>query len=153
MARLLDILDPSSMDLDFTAPTTDAAIDRLVALIGNTGAIVDPVAFADAVKTREATSSTGLGDGIAIPHGKSDGISRPAVAFARSVAGVPWGAGDGSPANLIFLIGVPAAQAGDEHLRILAMLARRLVRPAFREALLSADGPAEVRAVLEEVSS
>lgn len=150
--QLLDLLDPRSVDLAFDAGSKDEAIDQLVGLLGRADVLADPVVFADAVKRREALSCTGLGDGIAIPHGKSDGILRPAVAFARSTKGVSWGASDGSPAHLVFLIGVPAAQAGDEHLRILAMLARRLVRPAFREGLLSALTVADLRSVLAEVS-
>ena len=150
MTRLLDLLDIRSMDLDFTAASADQAIDKMVSLQDEAGAVADVDIIAAAVKAREATSSTGLGDGIAIPHGKSDGVARPAVAFARSGGAVDW---NGAPTRLIFLIGVPAAQAGDEHLRILAMLARRLVRPAFRESLLNARGADEVRAILSEVAA
>lgn len=150
MTRLLDLLDTRSVDLDFTADSADQAIDKMVGLLDQAGAVADVDAFAAAVKAREATSSTGLGDGIAIPHGKSDGVTRPALAFARSSAEVDW---NGAPARLIFLIGVPADQAGDEHLRILAMLARRLVRPAFRESLVNARGADEIRAILSEVGA
>jgi PTS system fructose-specific IIA component len=153
MTNLLDILDPASMDLDLTADTKADAVRQLVALMGKAGAVSDAQLLTDAVMAREELSTTGLGDGIAIPHGKSDGVSRPAVAFARSTSGVPWGASDGSPANLMFLIGVPEAEAGDAHLRILAMLARKLVRADFRKGLLEAADADAVREVLAAVKS
>lgn len=80
--------------------------------------------------------TTAVGNNIAIPHAKSEGID--------------WGAPKGDLAQTIFLISVPEAQAGNEHLRILAKLSRALARPAFREALHGAATPAEVLAVLQE---
>ena len=153
MTNLLDILDVRSMDLDLAAPTKTEAVQQLVALMDRAGAVADSDLFTQAVLAREELSTTGLGDGIAIPHGKSDGVSRFAVAFARSNDGVPWGAGDGSPANLLFLIGVPESEAGDAHLRILAMLARKLVRADFRNALLHAPDVDAIREVLADVKS
>lgn len=151
--RLIDILDVRSMDLHFTASSKAEAVLKMVDLMGQADAVADAAVFTAAVQAREALSTTGLGEGIAIPHGKSDGIHRPAVAFARSETGIDWASPDGTPAKLIFLIGVPQAQAGDEHLRILAMLARRLVHPEFREALMTAGTIDEVRQALSSVSA
>jgi len=106
-----------------------------------------------AVRAREEAGTTGLGDGIAIPHGKCDGVDRPALAFARSDEGVSWGAPDGSLANLVFLIAVPEAAAGNEHLRILASLARSLVKADFRGRLMAASNPQEVHEVLAGISA
>ena len=102
------------------------------------------------------TGADGLDEHIAVDQraaGKCDGVDRPALAFARSDEGVDWGAPDGSLANLVFLIAVPAAAAGNEHLRILASLARNLVKADFRNRLMSASTPQEIRAVLEGISA
>lgn len=152
MTRLLDLVDERSMELALEATNKTDAITQMVDLLHRSGALADRDAYLAAVLAREATGTTGLGDDIAIPHGKSDGMARPAVAFARFPRGVAWG-DDGAPARLVFLIGVPAAQAGDEHLRILAMLARKLVNTQFRQSLLEADSVQQVREVLSVVGA
>ena len=141
MATIADLLAEGSIDLSLSAGNKNDTIERMVDVL------------LKAVRAREDVGTTGLGDGIAIPHGKCDGVDRPALAFARSDEGVDWGAPDGSLANLVFLIAVPAAAAGNEHLRILASLARNLVKADFRNRLMSASTPQEVRAVLEGINA
>ena len=136
MTTIADLLDERSIDLSLSAGSKDDAIERMIDLIGASGALTDRDLLIKAVRAREEVGTTGLGDGIAIPHGKCDGVDRPALAFARSDEGVKWGAPDGSLANLVFLIAVPEAAAGDEHLRILASLARSLVKADFRGRLM-----------------
>ena len=85
---------------------------------------------------------TGLEGGIGIPHARSQAVTQPTVAFGRSGAGVDYGASDG-PAHLIFLIAAPAG-GGDEHLKVLAALARRLVHASFKEALMQAADAQDV---------
>ena len=84
----------------------------------------------------------GIEGGIGIPHARSTHVIEPTLGFGRATEGVDYGAADG-PAYLIFLIAAPAG-GGDEHMQILASLARRLVRPAFREALRTAPDPQTV---------
>ena len=153
MATIADLLAEGSIDLSLSAGNKNDTIERMVDLIGASGALVHRDVLLKAVRAREDVGTTGLGDGIAIPHGKCDGVDRPALAFARSDEGVDWGAPDGSLANLVFLIAVPAAAAGNEHLRILASLARNLVKADFRNRLMSASTPQEVRAVLEVINA
>ncbi len=150
--RLVDLIDDASVDLAFEASSKEEAIHRIVALVAASGAIVDEDVFTQAVLAREAEFTTGLGDGIAIPHGKSSAVARPAVAFGRSPHGVDWHSPDGTLATLVFLIAVPEAQAGDAHLRILAMLARKLVHEDFRARLIAAPDIPAVREVLAEVA-
>ena len=138
MTTIADLLDERSIDLSLSAGSKDDAIERMIDLIGASGALTDRDLLIKAVRAREEVGTTGLGDGIAIPHGKCDGVDRPALAFARSDEGVKWGAPDGSLANLVFLIAVPEAAAGNEHLRILASLARSLVKADFRGRLMAA---------------
>ena len=147
MATIADLLAEGSIDLSLSAGNKNDTIERMVDLIGASGALVDRDVLIKAVRAREDVGTTGLGDGIAIPHGKCDGVDRPALAFARSDEGVDWGAPDGSLANLVFLIAVPAAAAGNEH------LARNLVKADFRNRLMSASTPQEIRAVLEGISA
>ncbi|HEY9372451.1 PTS sugar transporter subunit IIA, partial [Streptomyces sp.] len=88
---------------------------------------------------------------IAIPHAKTDAVTAPVVGFARSAEGVEWGSLDGTKARLVFMISVPEAAAGDEHLRILALLSRKLMDPGFRERLIAATDEGAVLEVLSEV--
>jgi PTS system fructose-specific IIC component len=78
-------------------------------------------------------------------------VSAPVVGFARSAEGVEWGSLDGTKARLVFMISVPEAAAGDEHLRILALLSRKLMDPGFRERLIAAPDEGAVLEVLSEV--
>ena len=153
MTTIGDLLDERSIDLSLSAGSKDDAIERMIDLIGASGALTDRDLLIKAVRAREEVGTTGLGDGIAIPHGKCDGVDRPALAFARSDEGVKWGAPDGSLANLVFLIAVPEAAAGNEHLRILASLARSLVKADFRGRLMAASNPQEVHEVLAGISA
>ncbi|WP_437113772.1 fructose-specific PTS transporter subunit EIIC [Streptomyces roseoverticillatus] len=152
---------PSALSGHLTARTVrpqlaargkEAAIREMAGLLAASGAVTDVDGLIAAALAREELGTTGLGEEIAIPHAKTDAVSAPVVGFARSDEGIEWGALDGTKARLIFMIAVPGAAAGDEHLRILAMLSRKLMDPEFRERLLSAEGEAEALVrVLEEV--
>lgn len=140
-----------TVSLGLAAEDKEAAIREMAELLAGTGKVTDVDALTAAALAREELGTTGLGEEIAIPHAKTDAVSAPAVAFARSGAGIEWGALDGTRARLIFMIAVPEAAAGDEHLRILALLARKLLDTGFRERLLNAAGTDEVLGVLEEI--
>ena len=128
-----------------------AAIREMVELVASTGKVADQDAVVSAALAREEQGTTGLGDEIAIPHAKTDAVTAPVVGFARSAEGIDWGSFDGTSAKLVFLIAVPEADAGDEHLRILALLSRKLVDASFRARLQQASGPAGIMAVLAEI--
>ncbi|MBA4494654.1 PTS sugar transporter subunit IIA [Paenactinomyces guangxiensis] len=85
-----------------------------------------------------------MGFGIAIPHGKSAGVSYPRVAFGRKLEGIDWNSMDDEKAKLIFMIAVPEEQAGNEHLKILQALSRKLIDDSFRAQLLDAKTKDEV---------
>ena len=127
------------LDLDSSATTKDAAVDRLVAVAAAAGRASDPAALRADVAAREELLPTGIEGGIGIPHARSAGIDEPTVVFGRSTNGIDWGAADG-PAHLVFLIAVPEG-AGDEHLQILASLSRALMKSEFRDTLLKATDP------------
>ncbi|MBT2387683.1 PTS sugar transporter subunit IIA [Streptomyces sp. ISL-11] len=144
-------LPASAVRPSLAAGTKEAAIRELAGLLTATGRIRDADGLVAAVLAREALGTTGLGEEIAIPHAKTNAVAAPVVGFARSAEGVEWGSLDGTRARLLFLVAVPEAAAGDEHLRILAMLSRKLMDPGFRERLLVAPDTAAVIRVLGEI--
>ncbi|MER7930667.1 fructose-specific PTS transporter subunit EIIC [Streptomyces sp. NPDC096057] len=129
----------------------EAVIREMAGLLARTGKVVDVEELVATALRREAQGTTGLGEEIAIPHAKTDAVSAPVVGFARSVEGVEWGSLDGTKARLVFMIAVPEAAAGDEHLRILALLSRKLTDAGFRERLSAAEDESAVLGVLSEV--
>ncbi|MEV7835577.1 fructose-specific PTS transporter subunit EIIC [Streptomyces subrutilus] len=131
---------------ELAADSKEAAIREMAAVLATTGNVRDVDELVRVALAREAQGTTGLGESIAIPHAKTDAVTRPTVGFARSGEGIEWGAPDGTKARLVFMISVPEAAAGDEHLRILALLSRKLMDTGFRDRLASAP---DVRAVLE----
>ncbi|MFB7182714.1 fructose-specific PTS transporter subunit EIIC [Streptomyces sp. NPDC056257] len=136
---------------ELVADSKEAAIREMAEVLAATGNVRDVDELVRVALAREAQGTTGLGESIAIPHAKTDAVTRPAVGFARSAEGIEWGAPDGTKARLVFMIAVPEASAGDEHLRILALLSRTLMDTGFRERLRSApDGPA-ILDVLREI--
>ncbi|MFF3020611.1 fructose-specific PTS transporter subunit EIIC [Streptomyces sp. NPDC057939] len=136
---------------ELVSDSKEAAIREMAEMLATTGNVRDVEELVRVALAREAQGTTGLGESIAIPHAKTDAVTRPTVGFARSDEGIEWGALDGTKARLVFMISVPEAAAGDEHLRILALLSRKLMDSAFRDRLQGApDGPA-VLEVLREI--
>ncbi|WP_053709072.1 fructose-specific PTS transporter subunit EIIC [Streptomyces sp. NRRL B-3648] len=129
----------------------EAAIREMAELLAGSGRVADVAELVATALRREEQGTTGLGEEIAIPHAKTDAVTAPVVGFARSAEGVEWGSLDGTKARLIFMIAVPEAAAGDEHLRILALLSRKLTDTGFRERLLAAPDERAVLGVLAEV--
>jgi PTS system fructose-specific IIC component len=145
---VLDYIDERTIVLDIEDTDRDTVIRRLAELMKSTGRVLDADAVVQAALDRELISTTGIGEGIAIPHAKSDGATEPVLAFARSQAGVDWHSLDEAPAHLIFMIAVPEAAAGTEHLKVLAQLSRSLMKPSFRAAIETAATPADILSAL-----
>jgi PTS system fructose-specific IIA component len=136
--------------LNLDSPDRHAATRVLAEALASEGRVTDLDGFLEDVRKREEQMATGIHGGIGIPHARSAHVTEPSLVFGRSSKGIDWGAEDG-PATLIFLIAAPEG-GGDDHLKILAALARRLMRPAFRESLLNApDAAAVVDVVTREV--
>ncbi|WP_432252408.1 fructose-specific PTS transporter subunit EIIC [Streptomyces sp. HNM1019] len=129
----------------------DAAIREMASLLAATGKVTDTAELVRAAFAREDQGTTGLGEEIAIPHAKTDAVTAPVVGFARSPEGIEWGAPDRTRARLVFMIAVPEADAGDEHLRILALLSRKLMDAGFRERLLEAGDVEGILGVLRGI--
>ncbi len=127
----------------------DAVIAALAARVAEAGRATDVEQLKADLYAREAKSSTGMKDGIAIPHCRSVAVTEPTLAFARLAPGVDFGAKDGA-ADLVFLIAAPEG-GGNAHLQILAKLARSLVKPEFTDALRAATTPEAVVALVQGV--
>ncbi|WP_116113353.1 PTS sugar transporter subunit IIA [Austwickia chelonae] len=144
----MSIITPQQVILDLPELDRAESTRALAQTLVDAGRVTDLDALLADVAKREEMMSTGLFGGIAIPHCRSAAVTEPSLAFGRSSAGVPWGAEDG-PATLIFLIAVPAGSDQD-HLTILAMLARKLMREDFKNALRQAPDAAAVVTVIED---
>lgn len=144
-------LTERTVKTQLAAGEKEAAIREMAELAAGTGKVADVAELVRVALAREAQGTTGLGEEIAIPHAKTDAVTAPVVGFARSADGIDWGSPDGTPAKLVFLIAVPEAAAGDEHLRILALLSRKLMDSGFRARLQGAEDKAAILRTLGEI--
>ncbi|WP_436843900.1 fructose-specific PTS transporter subunit EIIC [Streptomyces sioyaensis] len=144
-------LTKQTVRTQLAAAEKEAAIREMAELAAGTGKVADVAELVRVALAREAQGTTGLGEEIAIPHAKTDAVTAPVVGFARSADGIDWGSPDGTPAKLVFLIAVPEAAAGDEHLRILALLSRKLMDTGFRARLQGAEDEAAILRTLGEI--
>ena len=135
--RIRDLLDKQSVCLNAAPVSKEAAIATLADFMAKSGCISDVDSYREAVFERERKSSTGLGEGIAIPHAKSDAVLRPGLASMVVPNGVDFDSIDGEPVHLLFMIASPL-QASDSHLDVLARLSTLLINEDFRKSLLAA---------------
>ncbi|MFE3107801.1 fructose-specific PTS transporter subunit EIIC [Kitasatospora indigofera] len=141
------LITPPLVDL-YLAPGEKAeALRSLAQRLLAEGRITDLDGFLADIAAREARAPTGLGEGIGVPHCRSAHVTRPSLAFGRSARGLDFDAPDGRPADLVFMIAAPDG-ADEDHLRILAALARRLTDPGFTGALRAATDPTAVAALV-----
>ncbi|BBW97815.1 hypothetical protein GsuE55_26480 [Geobacillus subterraneus] len=148
---LSDLTSLELIDIELQGITKEQVIDELIGKLDRAGVIESARKFKKAIIKREKESSTAIGFSIAIPHGKSKAVIKPAVAFGLQKNGVDWDGLDGTPAKLIFMIAVPEESAGDEHLKILQMLARKLMDETFREQLLTVQTKEEAYNLLQTI--
>ncbi|MEN2666289.1 fructose-specific PTS transporter subunit EIIC [Listeria aquatica] len=141
--KITDLLNKDVMIMSLKATTKEGAIDEMIASLEEHGKINDPVLFKEQIMKREAQSSTGIGDGIAMPHAKTKAVNTPTVVFAKSEAGLDYESLDGAPAHLFFMIAATDG-ANETHLETLAALSRLLVHPDFVNSLKNAQTPDEV---------
>ncbi len=145
--RLLDLVPEAAIEVELRATTKEEAVREMSGRLAAAVPGLSPEALTQAVLKRESLASTGLGEGVAIPHARVPGIARPVAAFARS-EGVEFDSLDGRPAQLLFLLATPPHDEG-AHLRALSKIGRLLSSDYLRERLLKAKSTAEVREILE----
>jgi PTS system nitrogen regulatory IIA component len=134
--KLMDFLIADAIEPNLKSNNKTDAIKELTALLKSTGTIADSESVAKVVLEREELGSTGIGDGIAVPHGKSDAVDKVIAAFGRSEKGIDFESEtDDIPVRLIFLLIAPTGSSGP-HLLALARISRLLRNKGFRERLI-----------------
>ena len=149
MMEIKDLLKTEVMILDLQATSKEAVIDEMVNKLVSEGYVNDFATFKAGIMAREAQTSTGLGDGIAMPHSKNTAVNEPVVLFAKSKVGVDYAALDGQPVNLFFMIAAPDG-ANDTHLEALAQLSTYLLKDGFQDRLRKVEYPREVIQLFSE---
>lgn len=146
--RIQDVLKKEVMLLDLQATSKEAVIDEMIASLVANGVVSDFDVFKAGIMNREAQTTTGLGDGIAMPHAKNAAVKEATVLFAKSAKGVDYASLDGQPTDLFFMIAAPEG-ANDTHLAALAELSKYLMTAGFADKLRQVKSPADVIAVFD----
>ena len=136
--QITDLLKRESVELFGSAANKQEALDKLIQLMVKQGNIADPEEYRKKVFAREAEGSTGVGEGVAIPHAKTSAVTRPGLAFMRCSDGVEFDSLDGQPAKLFFLIAAPDTQ-DNVHLDVLSRLSTLLMDPDFIDGIMAVD--------------
>lgn len=149
MIRITDMLKKDIINLNLEAKTKSEVIDKMVGILDSKGRLADRELYKKAVLAREKQSSTGLEEGLAIPHAKTKAVKIPSIAFARVKEGVDYGAMDYEKSYLFFMIAAPE-DATDSHIETLTKLTSFFLDEKFREKLLSAQTNDEVIELIDE---
>ena len=150
--RIKDLLNPKSICLNGEAKDKNDAINKMVALMANSGAVSDVEAYRRGVLVREEESTTAVGEGVAIPHCKSDSVKFPALAAMTVPAGVEYDAPDGEPVRILFLIAAPNSK-DNVHIDVLSKLSVLLLDENFTADLLKAKTVEEFLSVVDKAES
>lgn len=146
--RVTDLLKPGSIALGASPATKEEVLDLLVSLQEKGGNLSDPAGYKAAILAREAQGTTAIGEGIAVPHAKSDSVKMPGLAAVTVPDGVSYDAPDGQPVKLFFMIA--ATPDGDLHLEILSRLMVMLMEPEFASALKNAKTAEAFLALIDQ---
>ena len=146
--KIQDVLNKNVMLFDLQATDKEGVINEMVQSLVDNGVVTDFETFKAGIMNREAQTSTGLGEGIAMPHSKNEAVKEATVLFAKSNKGVDYASLDGQPTDLFFMIAAPEG-ANDTHLAALAELSKYLMKPGFADKLRQASTPDQVIAVFD----
>ena len=146
--KIQDVLNKNVMLFDLQATDKEGVINEMVQSLVDNGVVTDFDTFKAGIMNREAQTSTGLGDGIAMPHSKNEAVKEATVLFAKSNKGVDYASLDGQPTDLFFMIAAPEG-ANDTHLAALAELSKYLMKPGFADKLRQARTPDQVIAAFD----
>ena len=146
--KIQDVLNKNVMLFDLQATDKEGVINEMVQSLVDNGVVTDFETFKTGIMNREAQTSTGLGDGIAMPHSKNEAVKEATVLFAKSNKGVDYASLDGQPTDLFFMIAAPEG-ANDTHLAALAELSKYLMKPGFADKLRQASTPDQVIAAFD----
>lgn len=146
--KIQDVLNKNVMLFDLQATDKEGVINEMIQSLVDNGLVTDFDTFKAGIMNREAQTSTGLGDGIAMPHSKNEAVKEATVLFAKSNKGVDYASLDGQPTDLFFMIAAPEG-ANDTHLAALAELSKYLMKPGFADKLRQASTPDQVIAAFD----
>lgn len=144
-----EIISPKLIELDNSFDDKLDAIKALLDLATESGNIEDREQVLEDLKQREKEATTGVGKGIGIPHAKTEAVTEPTVAFTRAENGVDFGAQDGKPAKLLFMLLFPE-ESDDEYLDMLSSISRSLMHEEVRNDLLEAESKEKVLEIIED---
>jgi PTS system nitrogen regulatory IIA component len=147
--KLSEIIKENSIISELKASDKKGVLEELAEVIVKEEASIDKSILIKVLVEREHLGTTGIGDGVAIPHGKLEGATRPLISFGRSTQGLDFDSMDGLPAHLFFLIVAPENSSGT-HLQILAKIAKLLKNSTFRRKLIEAKGCNELYQIIIE---
>ena len=150
--RITDLLKACSVELNGTPQTKEETIKQMVALMEKGGNVTDVEKYKAGVFAREEEGTTGIGEGIAIPHAKTDAVNAPGLAAMVIPAGVDYDALDGQPVDLVFLIAAPNTE-DNVHLEVLSRLSMLLMDESFKQNLLKAKTVEEFLAVVDRAEN
>lgn len=128
----------------------EQVMEEMAKLLSREDILSEPGEYLQAVRRRESECSTGIGYGIAIPHGKSEAVKKSSIAIGKKKSGLDWQSLDGDLVKIVFMIAVPKERAGDEHLQILQQLSRKLLRNDFRDKLRKAETAEEIVQIMKK---
>jgi PTS system nitrogen regulatory IIA component len=150
--KIIEILDKDCIIPELQSQTKRDVIYELVNALAKKDSLIDPDTLMEILLEREKLGSTGIGEGVAIPHGKVPKINNIRLSFGRSLKGVDFEAIDGKPSHLFFLLVAPESSSG-AHLKALARISRLLKDGSFRENLLSARTTDEIFNIIAQEDS
>ncbi len=146
--RIIDLLKENAIELNTSASSKTDAIEKLIALHEKAGNLADSAAYKEAILAREAQGTTAIGEGIAVPHAKSDSVKIPALSAITVPDGVDYNAPDGKASDILFMIAAPLD--GDLHLEILSRLMVMLMEPEFCADLRAAKSASEFLGIIDK---
>lgn len=147
--KITDLLKLDTIIIDLQSDTKQAVIDELSGKLAKADKLNDENTFKATILKREEQSTTGIGEGIAIPHAKTSAVKTPAICFGKSVSGIDYESLDGQPAHLFFMIAASEG-ANTDHLETLSRLSSLLMDTNFRSRLISATSKEEVLGIINQ---
>ena len=147
--KILDILDKRFIIPEIASKTKEGVLRELVRVLARVERQVNEDRMTEILLERESLGSTGIGDGVAVPHGKTKEVKKILASFGRSLPGMDFQSLDGKPTHLFFLLIAPEDSAG-MHLKALAQISRLMKDPAFRKRLMDAHSAEEIYSLFSE---
>ncbi|PRO65937.1 PTS fructose transporter subunit IIABC [Alkalicoccus urumqiensis] len=141
--KITELLKKETMVLELASTSKEAVMEELAETLDKAGHLNDRASFLEAIRERESQSSTGIGEGVAIPHAKTAAVTEPAIVFGRSQEGIDYDALDGQPSHLFFMIAASEG-ANQTHLQALSRLSTLLMDEDFRQVLLKASSKEDI---------